>query len=292
MTQRLRVVALSNGLGNQMFQHALIRSLEATGSRVCVTYNRFQEGKHNGFELERIFGLRYQTYPQEWSALWRIRAHQNWRKFRVRCARRGWGDPGCFDHLHPEKVIYYIPWLLASRARFLFLDGYWMSEAYMLESGASDRVRADFTFPALESAMHRQLADAMAGGDSVAVHVRRGDFMERGRFVGMDYYRRAISEMNQRLTAPRFYFFSDEPDWCRHHLSDLAVNPVFVEGSRGPQSFRDLHLMSLCRHHIIANSSFSWWGAWLAEHPEQTVIAPDSFDRCCPPRWKRLPTRP
>ena len=291
MTQRLRVVALSNGLGNQMFQHALIRSLEAKGCRVCVTYDRFGEGKHNGFELERIFGLRYEGYPDGWIARRRIRAHQNWRKFRVRLARRGWGAPDCFDHLHPEKVIYYIPWLLESRARFLFLDGYWMSEAYMLESGASERVRADFTFPPLETDAHRRLADEMAGGDSVAVHVRRGDFVERGQFVGVDYYRRAIEEMNLSFAAPRFNFFSDEPDWCRQHLSDLALDPVFVEGSKGIQSFRDLQLMSLCRHHIIANSSFSWWGAWLAEHPEQVVIAPDSFDRNCPDRWARMPTR-
>jgi len=117
--------------------------------------------------------------------------------------------------------------------------------------------------------------EALGAANSVAVHVRRKDYLELPIFQVCDacYYREAMRQMHARLPAARFYIFSDDPEWCRSEFRD-PDQQVMDAGSAAANPLHDLYLMSLASHHIIANSSYSWWAAWLGEKPGQQVLMP------------------
>jgi hypothetical protein len=115
---------------------------------------------------------------------------------------------------------------------------------------------------------------------SVAVHVRRGDYVSNEAaskthgLTGVDYYRAAVEQISKKVVRPNLYVFSDDPNWCKDNLAFKQATTYVAHNSDGAE---DLRLMRLCRHNIIANSSFSWWGAWLNENPAKQVIAPQTW---------------
>lgn len=120
--------------------------------------------------------------------------------------------------------------------------------------------------------------EALPLPNSVAVHVRRQDYLTHPAFQVCDlsYYDEAIKRMRTGIQAPRFFIFSDDPGWCRTHFTAADHHVIdSYQASRNP--LHDLHLMSLASHHIIANSTYSWWAAWLAMHPDQQVLMPDRW---------------
>jgi hypothetical protein len=145
------------------------------------------------------------------------------------------------------------------------------------------------------------LAEQMKGAHAISVHVRRGDYLSNpaaNAFHGVcstEYYRTAMQLVAEKVDDPHFFVFGDDPDWARENLQ-FYWPTTFVEHGLDCSPHNDIWLMSLCSHHIIANSSFSWWGAWLAENLSQLVIAPrrwfqderlDTSD-LLPDRWTRL----
>ena len=129
--------------------------------------------------------------------------------------------------------------------------------------------------------------------EAVAVHVRRTDFLELPVFQVCDscYYQEAMRRMRELVPGARFYIFSDDPPWCRAAFR-AADEQVIDSGSAAANPLHDLHLMSLASHHIIANSSYSWWAAWLGNQPGQRVIMPDRWyagGAKAPVAEKRLP---
>ncbi len=123
-----------------------------------------------------------------------------------------------------------------------------------------------------------ELQTKLSASDSVAVHVRRKDYLEQPVFQVCDdaYYGKAMNQMRERLTSARFFIFSDDPEWCRAQFRDKDQE-VVDSGTAGANPLYDLHLMSLASHHIIANSTYSWWAAWLGEKPGQQVLMPDRW---------------
>lgn len=159
------------------------------------------------------------------------------------------------------------------------LVGYWQSERFFADHAAT--IRADLV---LRSPLREAAADTLARIETdpaaVSLHVRRGDYISNpnaSRFhgtMGADYYQRAVDLIVERAGGPvRLYVFSDDPDWCEDQLQLGHEQTVL----RGNSSHEDLALMRACRHHVIANSSFSWWGAWLDGRPETIVVAPERW---------------
>jgi hypothetical protein len=157
------------------------------------------------------------------------------------------------------------------------LLGYWHSERYFAD--VAELVRNEFHFlnePCDENAL---CAERLAQSNSVAIHVRRGDYASNPTtnayhgLCGIDYYNQAVEYMQQRVSDPQFFVFSDDLDWARDNLT-LGGDAEFVDHNHGDASQEDLRLMSLARHNIIANSSFSWWGAWLNQNESKIVVAP------------------
>jgi hypothetical protein len=155
--------------------------------------------------------------------------------------------------------------------------GNWQSERYFAK--VADAIRVDFSFNTSLVGRNAELAELIGGVTAISLHVRRGDIAANPASIAihglcsLDYYRRAIEFMTAKVTKPEFIIFSDDMAWVRENLQvDYPCH--YVQHNMGLESFNDMRLMSLCHHHIIANSSFSWWGAWLNPRVNKIVVAP------------------
>jgi hypothetical protein len=159
-----------------------------------------------------------------------------------------------------------------------YLEGYWQSELYFKE--IEDTLREEFTFKPVPSSENQELIEEINECESVGVHVRRGDYVTNPRFAKIygnictiAYYQQAIKLISEHVKSPHFYVFSDDINWVKDNLK-INFPKTFVNFNTGEKSFEDLRLMSQCKHNVIANSSFSWWGAWLNNNKEKIVYAP------------------
>jgi hypothetical protein len=158
-----------------------------------------------------------------------------------------------------------------------YLDGYWQSENYF--SAVAEIIRHDFTLAAPMSARRADIFRQIAGCNAVAVHVRRGDYADNPRIAlshgtcPPEWHRETMGRMAAAVGDPTFFVFSDSPGWARANLPD-DWPAIFVDPGLDGRDAEDIHLMAACRHQIIANSTFSWWGAWLNPRPDKRVIAP------------------
>ena len=158
------------------------------------------------------------------------------------------------------------------------LKGYWQSERYFARAG--DVIREDLSFKTPPGEETARLLEEIAPRPAVSLHIRRGDYVSNAKYnaahgtAGLDYYARAAEAVAERMAQePVFYAFSDDPAWVRENLQ-LPFELNFVTHNTGATAHDDLRLMAACRHHIIANSSFSWWGAWLNPRKDKVVVAP------------------
>ena len=259
------IVNCKGGLGNQMFQYAFYKSLGKGGAKTKLYIGDFDiEQMHNGFELDKIFAIsdNYAT-----------------KQDRDNLAKNGI----LFKILRKLKLYnsYYIERDFSYNNNYLkytgncFFDGYWQSEKYF--SNCMDEIRHDFEFPALDH-KNMLIAKEIELVNSVSIHVRMGDYVNHplhGGICTLEYYKKAIESIHTKITNPVFYIFSNNISWCQQNLS--LPNAIYVMGNEEKNSYKDMYLMSLCKHNIIANSSFSWWGAWLNSNPNKMVIAPKKW---------------
>ncbi len=178
-------------------------------------------------------------------------------------------DPG---HLRRESEQFAFDSTVLASHPPIFLVGFWQNEKYF--SAFRETIQRDFTLRAPLSATARAYAKAVAQQPSASLHIRRGDYVhssarQRLNVCGLEYYHDALRIVNSSIPGVRIFVFSDEIAWARANLKIDRV--TFVEGCR---DFEELFLMSRCNHNIIANSSFSWWGAWLNTKADKLVIAP------------------
>ena len=269
------IVRLLGGLGNQMFQYAAARRLalahdvplkldiswfaHAADRAYALHALNIQEAFATPEEVGEIRGPSTRGIPR---VLFRLR-----RRFKI-----GYD----WTWIHERTLSPADPRVFHARAR-TYLDGYWQSEKYF--SDVEDTIRREFTSRDRLDAGTREILDRMATAQSVSVHVRRGDYVShprasRARSVCTpSYYQRCVAYLAERLGHLHLFVFSDDPDWVAANLR-FEYPTTLVSTVPARPEHEDLRLMSACRHHIIANSSFSWWGAWLNPHHDQLVLAP------------------
>lgn len=162
----------------------------------------------------------------------------------------------------------------------VYLHGYWQSEKYFQAIEAI--LRQELTLKASPDAGNQALAHTIAQVNAVSLHVRRGDYVSSPQaakvhgLCSLAYYQRAMATVAERVKAPHFFIFSDDLAWVQENLK--TTYPVTYVGQNGAdKDYEDLRLMTLCQHHIIANSTFSWWGAWLGANPNKIVVAPQPW---------------
>lgn len=272
------IVQLIGGLGNQMFQYALGRCLAISRrDRLFLHPGALHSSSRIGNATQpsaRSFGLDAFTIAADITTIEKLqseRANVIWT-----VTESGFG-------FFPEVLTE------CRNHRNLGLVGWWQSEKYFLEN--AEIIRNDFQFKAsYNSPYPASLASEIAQLDSVCVHVRRTDVLKTENPKGpveLDYYARAIEAMRERTPAAHAFIFSDDITWCKEQLS-LSLPTTFVSSETPDQLHPadDLYLMSLCRHFVIANSTYSWWAAWLGNAPEKVVIAPRKWYRTDDPAAK------
>ncbi|HNY22719.1 MAG TPA: alpha-1,2-fucosyltransferase [Treponemataceae bacterium] len=261
----MKLVKVFGGLGNQLFQLNFARWLSTkTGCEVRVDLSHYGHTmQHNGFEPGKVLRIPYAVASKgDYPISRELFSNKNLYPFAKRALSLG---PVCRERgnefLESETL----------SAKKNFYIGYWQNVAYFGD-------RNEYAVAPLEDAENLRLADAMAGSESVSVHVRHGDYAASStlRIQEERYYRDAIAYLTERKEGLSFYFFSDDLDWVGRTFGDVP-NRVIVDVNRGQNSYRDLLLMARCKHNVIANSSFSWWAAWLNANPDKTVIAPKEW---------------
>lgn len=271
----MNITNIIGGLGNQMFQYASGRSFSFhSGQQLRVATDQFDAyALHNGFELQRVFNI---VVPLATEA--ELQQLLGWQA--LPSLRRLFGRPAMRwltgNRWANEPHFQFWPGLAALQGP-RYLHGYWQSERYFQDY--TDQIRADFVFRMEWDAPDNAVRRRMRSQPSASIHVRRGDYTNaknQGLFAicGLDYYREAIRLMRERVPGVRLFAFSDDPDWVDAHLSTEFGAIETVRHNSGARSAHDMRLMSQADHHIIANSSFSWWGAWLNPAPDKLVVVP------------------
>lgn len=280
-----------------MFQYAAASSLaQKHGVPIRLDISDFGRFKaHNGFELNQVFQLKIPiaTIDDVYSILGWQGASAVRRKLALPLFKR----LRCKNYIVEPHFQYwqYINDVLAPS----YLHGYWQSEKYFADS--SEKIRGEFEFRGEMSPANLRVAEKIcAAKNSVSLHVRRGDYAIEPRtkaihgLCSISYYYDAIKYISDRIENPMFFVFSDDIPWVKKNLV-IHHARVYIDYNKGVESYNDMHLMSLCRNQIIANSSFSWWGAWLNPVADRIVIAPkywfamkvDTSD-LIPNEWVRL----
>lgn len=184
----------------------------------------------------------------------------------------------CFDGFRTHDVAGFFR--LPDRS---YLTGYYFSERFFAPWEVE--IRRDFAFPLVSDRRNIELLSAIADRISVALHVRRTDYLAAASanlatVCDLDYYHRGIGYFEDLLEGKAHYFvFSDDPVWARNHLPLPPGRFTVVDHNTGDRAIEDMRLMSACDHQLIANSTFSWWGAWLNDHTDKVVVAPKSWYR-------------
>jgi len=252
---------LHGRLGNQMFQYAAGRAL-ATRLGVPLAIDSRGALRRGEGVLTRVFDL-----PLAEPGALPPAKHDGFLAYAL------WRGFGRHPRFRRERGLGYNP-AFAGWGDDTYLHGYWQSERYFAAIG--DVIRRDFTFPAFSTPQNAEMAARIAGTTAIALHVRRGDYLTLGAHVLCDqaYYDAALARVLDGLKGtPTVFVFSDDPDWAKTNLP-LPVEKVVVDFNGPETDFEDMRLMSLCRHNIIGNSSFSWWAAWLNAHDDKRVAGP------------------
>ncbi|MES2919225.1 MAG: alpha-1,2-fucosyltransferase [Pseudomonadota bacterium] len=264
------VVRIIGGLGNQLFQYATARALaDACGEELYLDCRGFAGYDLRNFTLGR-FNIRARIADETVQ-----RRFPEWQR---RVGRRLPFREGRLGSWLFEKHLMFYPDLMA-RGGDLFLDGYFQWERYFL--GREDAIRADLTLRGELPPSVREMEMQIRSAPALAIHVRRGDYVANAvnqRMFGScspDYYRHALAHVREQVGPVRLFIFSDDQAFARTLFADQP-DAVFIDGSHDDPA-DDMYLMSCCDHHIIANSSFSWWGAWLGRAPGQVVVAPEPW---------------
>jgi hypothetical protein len=287
---------INQGFGNQLFQYAAARALSvrlSTALKLDTTWFEYVGQRAYQLNFLNIAATPANRFEQKVLDI-------------LKRERRGAKAMKMLRRLHfPGAVAYLVdrergfaPALLSVRGN-VFLKGYWQSERYF--QAIAPILREEFTFKAAPDAANQAMLRQIDSCESIVLHVRRGDYVTTTHAQGVygvcppDYYASGIEHLRQRLKDPHAFIFSDDPGWVADHLK-LAIPSTLVTHNTGKQDHEDLRLMSRGKHFIIANSSFSWWGAWLGAHPGKQIIAPRqwfqdspiSTEDLVPPTWTRM----
>ncbi len=277
------IIQLTGGLGNQMFQYALGRAVSLNNScplKFDITeYSKYPDRDYalSAFKINESFASADEIcrlkFGHKFGKLLRVS------DFIKRASSKLFGRILLQSHqCFKEKSSRFDPTVFAIQ-KDAYLEGYWQTEQYF--SNISELIKKDFCFRNEPSEVNKKYLEQIKSSQSVSIHVRRGDYVSDPCFsklyvsCSIEYYKKAIDIIKQKIDSPVFFVFSDDPDWAEANLK--FGNTVTIRGNVGSASYEDLRLMSCCRHNIIANSSFSWWGAWLCTYPGQIVIAPKNW---------------
>jgi hypothetical protein len=268
------IVSILGGLGNQLFQYAAARRLsELKNVNFKLDITAFNEYKLREYSLNHYNIIENIATPTE------IEYYTRKRKFNkfYKCIPKL--KPNNIPIMFKEKHFSYNQEIVKIPNN-IYLSGYWQNEKYFKD--IEPIIRKEFKLKSISSEQSLKMADKIQNCNAVNLHIRRGDYISdqtTNQFHGvcsLEYYYMAIQKLSIKIEELHFFIFSDDIPWVRENLK-INFPTTYVSHNGTERDYEDLWLMSLCKHHIIANSSFSWWGAWLAENSKKIVIAPQRW---------------
>jgi hypothetical protein len=245
------VVRITSGLGNQLFQYAAARRL---------AYTRNVSLK---LDLEWFTVTNYRQFGLEHFNITAVEATSD----EINTAKK--------MNYFKEKHYHFNPGLLEAES-IVYLSGFWQSEKYFAD--IANLIRREFTLKDSLNEANSQMAQMVQNSEAIAVHIRRGDYLTNDNcyICPPEYYERAVEYLITSIPNAHFFIFSDDPKWTAANWK-ISYPTTLVTNNDEKKGFVDLYLMSLCRHHIIANSTFSWWGAWLSQYSAKQIVAPGKW---------------
>ena len=270
-------VALTNGLANRMFQFAFGVGLKSQGIKVLYDKCHYKPRSYQTWELVELtdpfpnIDIKY-THSLDFVLSFPgfVRGSRYFAKI---------FEFLNLENVYVEKSFAYIPDIIDKIKGNTLFYGHWQTEQYFHD--CADMVRKQFVFLPFSEEKNIQCSLKMRKEESVAIHVRKGKDYYRWKsthgICEKDYYLRAVNYIKEVVKAPIFYVFTDNPQWVEENFTEVDYTLVDWNPVKGKYNFRDMQLMSCAKHNIIANSTYSWWGAWLNNNPNKVVIAPKKW---------------
>lgn len=266
------IIKLKGGLGNQMFQYACAKHLAEKNNDVLrLDISWYHRGIPEG-DTVRTYGL------DQFLISAQVATEDDIKQIGARPSWIGSLIKKVVNKLRPINSYMFDPKILEQKGD-VYLEGFFQSEQYFKD--IEFIIRNEFQLKDIMGrSAHAALQD-IEQSNAVAIHVRRGDYVQNKNanvFHGIcspEYYRSTIEIITKRVDSPKFFVFSDDIEWVREHIEIPA--PVVYISNKDIADYEELVLMSKCKHNIIANSSFSWWGAWLNANPNKLVVAPKQW---------------
>ena len=271
----MKIINISGGLGNQMFQYAFLLAMkEATGDDVLMDVSKFATYKlHNGFELDKVFNITARCATKE--ELKKVtRYTTNYKLSRI---YRKFLPKKKTEILEPPRCPFVQDIFYKTKGD-CFYEGIWKNHKYF--DSIRPLILKEFTYKLPLSKQNIEYGEKFAGRTTVSLHIRRGDYLLHKNYIGLcglGYYSRSIAYVKEKYGKDvSFAIFSNDMRWCKDNILPLLKGYEFtlVDWNIGNESYNDMRLMSFCKVNIIANSSFSWWAAYLNCNDNPLVIAP------------------
>lgn len=268
---------LISGLGNQLFQYAIGRQVSLLNNTELLIDASFYKGqslrsyKLANYNIKAAIASDEEVVkflsPYKLLTL-RAKLYRRYDKLIPKRKRRYFAEAAWWEY---EPDLYKV-------GNNTYLDGYWQHYKYFeqLDARVLDELTLRVPYPAEATQL---LNEIVANPNAISLHIRRGDYISdsnANKLMGvlpLEYYEKAIRFVKEKVLAPVFYVFSDDLEWAAKHLGK-GIDIRLVDIANGEQEYIELDLMSKCRHNIIANSSFSWWGAFLNRNVDKIVVAP------------------
>jgi len=269
------IIKLQWWLWNQMFQYAFIKALSLR-NKTNFKLNTFDYKTYfRPLELELLHIEKKYANFNEIPFYERLNSKNKYISFmffkiKEFCKKRN------KNHFF-ERTVGFDKAMLS--IRLWYIEWYFQNENYFVDY--QNEIKKDFSFKYPPSKRNQSIIDIISKHNSVSIHIRRGDYLLGNNLFyhwicGLDYYYDAISFIMSHLKSPLFFFFSDDMDWVKENFKNIK-NSYYVDRNIWKNSYEDMRLMSLCKHNIVANSSFSWWWAWLNNNKNKIVIAPKKW---------------
>lgn len=280
MIERKIIVKLNGGLGNQMFQYAFARAVSIkTGIPFELDATGYEN--QNPLNTKRAYELSCFKTKVILSESSKVKKHKTF--YNLLCkifSRLG---------IKLKNSSYYIEHDFTYQQeindltinREVYFEGYWQSYKYF-ESIRTTLLK-EFTCNEELDEQNKNILNSIYASNSISLHIRRGDYVSNPKAKAvhgvceLEYYQEAIKYMQEHNQSSKiiWYVFSDDIEWVKSNLS--IENAVYINNNKGIAAYKDIVLMSKCKHNVIANSSFSWWGAWLNDNPSKIVVAPTKW---------------
>jgi hypothetical protein len=257
------IVNLTGGLGNQMFQYAFGREIATkNGTNLKLHFTNALFNTQREYELD-VFNI--SAIPASPKDLKKLGIVQNrvFNRFLYLFDERY--KIQFNKHIATQRYPYGFNPSYASTKNDSYIQGYWADERYFKD--IENILRKEFTPKKSLDERNKKILRQIQTSTSVSLHVRRTDYVTNKanipQFLGVDYYRNSIKKIEALVRDPVYFVFSDDIPWCRENLKQITNKAQFIDHNKGREAYKDMLLMSECKHNIIANSTFSWWGGWL-----------------------------